>query len=696
MPYSNAATEDESLPPPEASPTRSATTRDVPPPDSASPDTIPYHRHIPYTDPVTGKPTGGNFTDQGQYGQPVIKAYPPVPVSPPATPPTPPESNEPYIPSQTRPYDQWGVPDFSRRGPYMPRPRDFAPLLHRVVMGLGRHGSYYTGMPAIAMGTYANAYWQAYQKGMKERATDNWNKYREARQMTLDRAKEEILKAKEGIALYGNNPDKLKQYYQQMVSDYHDQQLANALAINPAAVDALWGVRDTHWHDLAKQKQVEDERKQLMDIRAAQERRRQEKEKRDAEARKRLDDERRRIDPNAEPAPPGAGADAGSAAEEPIIPPVGNEGSGAGTVPSPDEGAGADEGADAGAPNVADNSPDTPIQTADASGQIPIGRGVESPLETRTRTLEPEGKSETPFLEEAAKGWVFSNKTPASLGKKGMEDLQQRAEDRGAQLKAWLDRLESDPNINPKAISPAIRKVFPSLADKIDGYLSGNRNAPPSSRADPEWKRAIDLASRIDPNFSQGTFQSRQQGLAAWTRGERGNNLSSLGIAMNHALTLLDHLKDKPGGNLPYGGGIAAEISRRFGGKGSRAALLDADIDTFAEEYVKAMSGKGGTIPEIANEKKRLDPSYPADTLSTNVEERIHLLQTKLREKQAQFSSETGFPAQDILRRFKNFAAVDPAATNENKLGATGLEKLDKWTSGSHSGGDVDYKDYFK
>ena len=72
-------------------------------------------------------------------------------------------------------------------GPYMPQANDIAPLIHSIVMGLGRFGSHYVGMPAIAMGNYASAYWSAYQKGMRERATWNWNQYRQALTSLADR-----------------------------------------------------------------------------------------------------------------------------------------------------------------------------------------------------------------------------------------------------------------------------------------------------------------------------------------------------------------------------------------------------------------------------------------------------------------------------------------------------------------------------
>lgn len=643
------------------------------------------------------------------------------------------ESYEPYIPSRAdRPYHQWGTPDFALQGamgypgiapgPLMPQMRDIAGLIHNATMGLGRYGSRYTGMPAIAMGTYASAYWNAYQKGMHQRAGDAYQQYRMARQMTIDRGKEEMKDFATVYAKY-HDGDKItdvegyKQDLLQTAVTYQNQSIIHAIANGDfGAVDRILGATDSHISNLIKaqhqeerqkqqterQRQLDEQRKRLQD---AEIQRMEDARKREEERRKAIERERQRYDPSAtgpgpdykpEPVPPVSIPAPETDATPPDTTPPDDTADN--TVPSPDTDDNTVPPPDTAGGETDTSEPQRPIQVADASGQVPIGGGTTQPVApSKAVGFEksgPEGKPETDPIERAAKDYVFSRKLPPGV-EKNVPDIASRMTTRAGQLENWLDRLESDPNINPKDITPAIRKVFPSLADKIEGYLAGKIS--PSGRAgDPEWRRAIAIANRVNPDFSQGTFQSRQQGLAYWTRGEGGKNLTSLGTAMRHAQTLLDHLSTKP---YPY----TAGITRAFGG--TDTARLDSDISTFAEEYVRAMSGKGPTIPELKEEKERLSLNYPESYLRSLVEERIHLLQTKLREQQDAFTTGTGWPQQDILKRFKAFTDTDPLATNRDRGAVGGLETLQNWAPGGAPSGAaapaskgkvIDYKDYFK
>lgn len=666
----------------------------VPPPDP------PYHRHIPYTDPVTGKPTGGNFTDQGQYGQPIVSAHPPVgpdgrPIDMTSGRVSPP-SSEPFIPSRAdRPHSQWGTDDWILQGarntpglypaPLMPQMRDIAQLIHGAVMGLGRFGSHYTGMPAIAMGTYASAYWKAYQSGMKERAAQNYQQYRMARQMTIDRGKEETEEYSKIYAAYlddkGNVTDTegFSHALYAAADKYHNETIKNYISSgNLGMAERVIQATDAHVMNLIKAIHQEDSAKQIQKLRDAEIQRLEDARRKEEERRKAIERERQKYDPSAT----GPGPDYTPVPVPPAsIPaaPSGDEGGGTeggGGASTEDSNAASTEDSDIPADTtVADSSepeqPQKPTMVADASGQVPIG-GVAQGGAASPQSVGPGGKSEPDAIERAAKDYVFSRKLPPGV-EKNIPDIASRMTTRAGQLEDWLDDLESNPKINPKDITPALRKVFPSLADKIEGYLAG-KISPLGRSGDPEWRRAIAIANRVNPDFSQGTFQSRQQGLAYWTRGDGGKNLTSLGTAMRHAQTLLDHLSTKP---WPYTAGIA----RQLGGKDT--ARLDSDISTFAEEYVRAMSGKGPTIPEIKEEKERLSLNYPESYLRSLVEERVHLLQTKLKEQQDAFTSGTGWPQQDILKRFKGFTETDPLATNRDRGAVKGLEDLQDWSGGA-------------
>lgn len=605
------------------------------------------------------------------------------------------EPYEPFIPSrEDRPYSQWGTPDFALQGamnspgmglaPLMPQKRDFAQLIHSAVMGLGSFGSHYTGMPAIAMGTYANAYWTAYQKGMRERAAQSYEQYRMARQMTIDRGKEEMKEYAQIYSAYHENgkitdPNGFSHELLTAAQKYQNRRLIAAIESGdlPQA-DRILGATDAQITNLIKAQHQEERNRQIDEKRRLEIEQLKERQRLEEERRKALEKERQRYDPSAVGPGPGyvpyGGASAPAPESESETPPEE-------TAPAADD-ASDDTIPDTAPPAASEDTtePQKPVQVADASGQVPIGGGMQPAEPSKAVGFESAGKPETEAIERAAKDYTFSGKLPPGLDKKNLPDIAGRIEGRAGKLKDWLDRLESDPTIKPRDISPAIRKVFPGLADKIDGYLSGNLT-PTGKQNDPEWRRVIALGQRINPNFSQGLFQSRQQAIRAWVAGDRGQQLTSIGTAFDHAETLLQDLEHKPWANIPF----AADIARRFGNKG--VSDLDADIGVYSEEFIRAMSGKAPTIPEINEQKSRFNLSYPESYLRELVIKERQLLQSKLREKQEQFSSETGFPAQDILKRFKAFANTDPEATNRMKKASEALEKLDRWKPDSGADG---------
>lgn len=605
---------------------------------------------------------------------------------------------EPFIPSRAdRPHNQWAQPDFALqgamnypgyyRGPLMPQMHDIAGLIHGAVMGLGRFGSRYTGMPAIAMGTYASAYWNAYQKGMNQRAGQAYQQYRQARQMTIDRGKEEMLEYAKIYAAYyvdGKITDVhgFEQALLQAAKQYQNHSIINAIESgNVGAAERIIQATDSHVMNLIKaqhqeerQKSIDEERKQLIRLRNEQERRRQQQEKEKEEQRKRIEEERRRIDPNAKPLP----SDTAGSVENDIIPPVATpdtSDSDTSDSDTPDS----DTSDSDTVPNITDtesNAPpgkksQKPVQVADASGSVLIGEeGGPSPSATKTKSgLEPEGNQETPFLERAARDWVFSNKLPAALDKKTMPDFIQRAEQRGQGLRDWLDRLESDPNVKPSDIVPAVRKYFPVLADRIQGYLDG-KLTPTGQTKDLIWQRAVAIAERIDPTFSQGTFASRQKAMQYWTNGEGGKTLTSNGQVLSHMKDLIAILKDKP-----YM--FTGWLDTMTGIEGYKAPEFENLINTINSEYARALSGKGGTIPELKEQSRELSINMPEGAIRANIDSKIRAIKVRLDQLKDAFTSTTGWPGKQILERFDKYAQTAKKATNADREAAKALKDLD-------------------
>jgi hypothetical protein len=186
---------------------------------------------------------------------------------------------EGYIPSvRNRPYSQWGEPDFAMQGaqgypgmspgPMMPQASDYPALIHGITMGLGRWGSRYVGMPAIAMGTYATAFLNAYNQGMKERAAQNYQQYRQAREMMIDRQEEETRAYKDVYSAFHDeegkvtDPDAFSRGIMAVAVKYHDDPILNAIRAGKLdMVDRILQGRDGHLNDARKMKQQEDAKK---------------------------------------------------------------------------------------------------------------------------------------------------------------------------------------------------------------------------------------------------------------------------------------------------------------------------------------------------------------------------------------------------------------------------------------------------
>lgn len=370
-------------------------------------------------------------------------------------------STEPYIPSRAdRPPEQWGTPDqyltaaMNGRGmapgPYMPQHNDIAGLLHGIVMGIGRWGSHYSGMPAIAMGNYASAYWKAYQAGMKERAGTAWQQYQHAHQMFLDRQEEELKAEKDAYALYQDDPEKLHNALMQLASKYQDAPLQNALASgNPAAVDRLLQERDKSWNDAAKIKAQQDAQQQLKTIRD------QEIEKNKLQIDKLKKGEGDQIPPEWRDTPGGAGTSSGTSTSE-----TGDvDGGGDGGKSASTSTASTD-------PNASDDtSPDVsgPDLTPTRGG--PETTGQATPTQPRPST-QP-NPNINPLVKEAADELVRTGKMPASVPKGAQQSVGTEAE----RQKANLDNLMNNGTItgqDPDRDLATIRKINPSLARDVE------------------------------------------------------------------------------------------------------------------------------------------------------------------------------------------------------------------------------------
>jgi hypothetical protein len=371
--------------------------------------------------------------------------------------------NEAYIPSmRNRPYSQWGDPDFAMQGaqnypgmspgPFMPQISDFPGLIHGLTMGLGRYGSRHVGMPAIAMGTYATAFLNAYNKGLKERAAQNYQQYRQAREMMVDRLEDEQRSYKDVYSAYhdqdGNitDPTAFNQAILAVADKYQDDPVRNAIRSgNSGMVDRILQGRDGHLNDARKMKLQEDRQKQ------EDESRRLEIEIRKGELKRQQDEEE---------------------ASRKFLQP-GSSAPGSTTTGSPP-------------------TPETP------GGITPLSP-VSPSVESAAQEAQMGGKPALP-------------KTAAA---------EQAVNARKAELDKYMRGL-TDPNsaVPPDQILPLVRRANPRMADEVQNLLDGAGATAAEAGKDPALQIAMNLAKKIDPNYTRTAELRKEQAAQMGQRAE--------------------------------------------------------------------------------------------------------------------------------------------------------------------------------
>lgn len=649
-----------------------------------------------------------------------------------------PPSSEPFIPSRSdRPYHQWGKPDFSLQGafgypgiapgPLMPQIRDLAGLIHGAVMGLGRFGSHYTGMPAIAMGTYANAYWTAYQKGMKERASDAYQQYRMARQMTIDRGKEEM---EEYAKIYGayhddkGNITDPNAFSHELLTAAHKYQNAQLIAAiqsgNLPMADRILGATDSHISNLIKaahqeerQRQADQERQERLRIERGrydlEQRREAERERANAEKRKALEDARKAIDPNATgPGPnyvPDIGPGRPGDAPGSVIPPEPDEPgstppseSGERDVPSDDDTAPADTDPNDAAPSGASDEPPQDEIAAKTRGMVADASGTPAPNADPSKAVGfgPEGKEETPVLENAAKGWVFSHKIPDYIDKRTMPDFAARIAKRGQDLENYLSKLASDPKVTGDQMKKELHRLFPGFADNVEKAISGDlqppRNIGPSNQQ--FWNLLSSVGNKIDPNFTSDTFAARAKARIFWTTGPGGVKLTTIGTAFHHLNELRDLvLQDKKPMQLnPFSEWWAQHV----GDYSEFPTTLNRAMHEM--ENALASSGTGGgsaTIPEMKAARADMTTNQSNNNFLKRVDDNIKLLTERLGELYSQYETTTGRKSEEVRSRFQEYAKkaapaykdLDPTFSDNLFNAPDRLKALMEYKSGSLDSG---------
>lgn len=484
------------------------------------------------------------------------------------------EPYEPFIPSrEDRPYNQWGTDDFAlagarnypgiARGPLMPQMRDIAGLIHSAVMGLGRFGSHYTGMPAIAMGTYANAYWTAYQKGMRERAGDAYQQYRMARQMTIDRGKEEM---EEYTKIYGayhdekgkiTDPDAFSHELLAAAHKYQNRQLISAIESgNLPMADRILGATDSHIINLIKAQHQEEQQRKLNE----------ERDLRIKIMQKQL--EGGSIPEEWKDIPASPETTRNIPDDDTTVPKT--EDDDTKTKPEDDT-----TGAKAG-----DDSESTQTQLT-RGGPTTTGAGATPPVAPATPT---QGQAINPLVKEAADELVRTGKIPAGVPKPALQKVGTEAAKQKAALGNLIDKGILTGN-NENSDLAAIRKINPRVADDVEMMGHGQRPVP--SGGENLYANMEGLAHKVYPHWDAGIYEY----IKDFRKGPESKIYESVGTLKNAAEGVLRELQNLDENASPPRNWIDKETGRVSAEASAKWGALANALFQYVEESITIQNG---------------------------------------------------------------------------------------------------------
>jgi hypothetical protein len=532
--------------------------------------------------------------------------------APPRSPPPQPKP-EPYIPSRTdRPYSQWGDPDFALAGarkypglspgPFMPQINDFPALIHAAVMGLGRFGSRYTGMPAIAMGTYATAYWNAYSQGLKERAAQSYQQYRQARQMTIDRGKDEMTAFRQVYAAYhddkGNVTD-AKGFGQALLATakrFQNHSVINAVENGQIAMaERILQATDGQLNNLIKAQHQEERQRQL------DEEKRQEQKQLQKERDLRIKALEKQLQKPQDPWGLESGAETSVPAD--TTPPSTTE------PPAPDTAA-----TEPPAPDTADDAGGTPddaggTQTADAGGTQPSTTGAgpsttgagpapAKPTPSPPSGEVPPGADPNPYVRAAANDLLRGRK-PEFVPQNAQGRVSREAE----RQKSLLDQIANS-GMPPEQALASMKKINPILGRDIEAMGNYDRLVPTGGLGQSgEYSILEPYVKAAFPTYNAAyykVFDDVRRGASPESK-----VMSAAARMQATQKAVFEALKNIPENERPPSAWLQSVIAGYVTGTDTRwNALGSALIENINEVAGVSRGGAGGTLTE--GDRRRL------------------------------------------------------------------------------------------
>lgn len=205
----------------------------------------------------------------------------------------------------------------------------------------------------------------------------------------------------------------------------------------------------------------------------------------------------------------------------------------------------------------------------------------------------------------------------------------------------------------------------PNIVATVKGLVSGTYPAPSSfALKTPYWRSIVGLVQRVYPNFDAATYGARVKAINDTFTGLDGRNLTSIATAYKHAQAARNTIGQLGGGRLMWAALPSGVMKDQLTPKA--VAKYEADIDTFAGEYVKAVEGTAGALADRDAVKRNLSVARPVSVLNSTLNEYIDLLRRRMGELQTRL---TGLGAagsmQDVMKLFQTYTGEDPDQLQE-------------------------------
>jgi hypothetical protein len=431
-------------------------------------------------------------------------------------------------------------------------------------------------MPAIAMGTYANAFWNAYNAGMKERAAQNWQQYQRARQMTIDRQTEENRAYAEVYAAYhdesGNitDPNAFAQALRGVADKYHDSTVLNALSNGQfGMIDRVLGARDGVVGNLQKAAHQE-ERQRLQD----------------ENLRLEIEERKKRLkggdtDPGWEPVPPASTSPPDTTSPDTTTP----------ATPPDTTGTGGD--------TDTRDTPSTPPSTPKVAG------GPETTGASTATPSSPAGR-----IPVATDPRIGAEATNILRGQR-TEDLpkkeQSLASAEAARQQALLNDIVNQRaagQLSPEAALGRMRKINPLIAQDIEAMGNYEREVPTGGMGSSGvYANLAPYVKAAFPTYNAAIFKYIDD-----VRNERspiGQQVRAVSNMAEQSRAIYEALRKIPEGEKPPKGWLDNLIAGKITGDARWAALGTSFLE-YINEAAKVTKGGGQQITE-GDRKRMLD-----------------------------------------------------------------------------------------